>query len=386
MTIISSIIGVIILKKIFKYNKIIKENNRIVPETVYDYYREIPNEDTTPAEAAFLCGIKSGNKDVEVQKIISSTMLDLCLKKYIKFEILDEGKKKSEIKIILVKDTIKNNNLLKDHENSILSLFNKIDKDNKGYFTMKDFEKYARKKYKTFLDIVNSLNSKIKSEQELMGNYDEKLISKAEKYSANAVMSFLAMIVISGITLFANWMVSIAIVVLYIIFIGESCKLSYIYKTLTRKGENEAAKWIGLKNYMKDFSLLDERELPEISLWEKYLAYATAFGIADKVLKQLKIKYPQISEDGYLNNTSYLYLMCGNRGLRTNIFMSTINRSIAHAYSSSVSAKAVADGYSYSNFSSGSRRRRRFFFWRRLWPEVGGRRRRQIICRKYKIK
>ena len=34
-------------------------------------------------------------------------------------------------------------------------------------------------------------------------------------------------------------------------------------------------------------------------LWEKYLVYATAFGIAEKVLKQLKVKYPELTEDAY---------------------------------------------------------------------------------------
>ena len=47
---------------------------------------------------------------------------------------------------------------------------------------------------------------------------------------------------------------------------------------------------------MEDFSLLNEKEIPAIEVWEHYLVYATVFGIADKVLKQLKTIYPNIDE------------------------------------------------------------------------------------------
>lgn len=37
---------------------------------------------------------------------------------------------------------------------------------------------------------------------------------------------------------------------------------------LTDKGLEEKAKWVGLKKYMEDFSLLNEREVPDLKLWE----------------------------------------------------------------------------------------------------------------------
>ena len=49
-----------------------------------------------------------------------------------------------------------------------------------------------------------------------------------------------------------------------------------------------------IKDFMEDFSLIDQKRLPSIVIWEKYLVYATAFGIADKVIKQLKIVYQNL--------------------------------------------------------------------------------------------
>ena len=78
---------------------------------------------------------------------------------------------------------------------------------------------------------------------------------------------------------------------------------------LSTRGQEEVQMWKGLKKYMEDYSMLDERMVPDIVLWEKYLVYATAFGIADKVLKQLKVVYPEFSDDTYLSNSRYFYLM-----------------------------------------------------------------------------
>jgi uncharacterized membrane protein len=71
---------------------------------------------------------------------------------------------------------------------------------------------------------------------------------------------------------------------------------------------------MGLKRYMEDFSLIKEKEVPELILWEKYLVYATAFGISEKVLKQLKVVYPQMLDEGYMNSHgyTYMYLMTSN--------------------------------------------------------------------------
>ena len=65
---------------------------------------------------------------------------------------------------------------------------------------------------------------------------------------------------------------------------------------LTQKGVDTKEQWKGLKKYMEDFSLLKEREVPELVIWEKYLVYATVMGIADKVIKQLKIVYPDFEK------------------------------------------------------------------------------------------
>ena len=52
---------------------------------------------------------------------------------------------------------------------------------------------------------------------------------------------------------------------------------------LTKEGKKEQLKLIELKNYINDYSLIKNRDLESVIIWDKYLAYATAFGIPSKI-------------------------------------------------------------------------------------------------------
>lgn len=105
---------------------------------------------------------------------------------------------------------------------------------------------------------------------------------------------------------------------------------------------NEKEEWLGLKRYMAEFSLMKEKEVPELVLWEKYLVYATVFGISEKVLKQLKVVYPQISDEEYMNSHGYTYMYLMYSGSFNNSFLSSLNTSVGSAYTA------------VTNYSSGS--------------------------------
>ena len=121
---------------------------------------------------------------------------------------------------------------------------------------------------------------------------------------------------------------------------------------LTQKGINDKEKWKGLKKYMEDFSLLNEKEVPAIEVWEQYLVYATAFGIADKVLKQLKTVYPNIDELDNINSSAYMYF----------IYHSNFSSSISNSISSSISSAYSSSSGGGGGFSGGGGGGR--------WPEV----------------
>ncbi len=48
----------------------------------------------------------------------------------------------------------------------------------------------------------------------------------------------------------------------------------------------------GLKKFLQEFTLLDERGLYEVMLWKEYMVFATLYGIAHQVFKDLKRVWP----------------------------------------------------------------------------------------------
>jgi uncharacterized membrane protein len=87
----------------------------------------------------------------------------------------------------------------------------------------------------------------------------------------------------------------------------------------TQHGANEQAKWYGLYNFLNSSTLMNEKEVRDLVLWEKYLIYATAFGISEKVVNAIKIHAINLDiEKSYvLNRSSYIHSHSHHRTSRS---------------------------------------------------------------------
>lgn len=65
--------------------------------------------------------------------------------------------------------------------------------------------------------------------------------------------------------------------------------------TLSDKLANEYQDLIGLKNFLLDFSNIEEKMHIEVHIWEEYLIFANLLTIADKVKAQFKKIYPDFN-------------------------------------------------------------------------------------------
>ena len=67
---------------------------------------------------------------------------------------------------------------------------------------------------------------------------------------------------------------------------------------------------LGMKLFLQDFTLADQRHATEVALWKDYLVFAELFGIADQVrkdMKQINPEYLKMDEIfRQLNNTDVL--------------------------------------------------------------------------------
>lgn len=71
-------------------------------------------------------------------------------------------------------------------------------------------------------------------------------------------------------------------------YIIKTSKNSYVR---TKKGEEINKKLEGLKNYLKDFSTIHEKDEKSLTLWEDYLIYSVIFNQNIKIVKNICDKY-----------------------------------------------------------------------------------------------
>ena len=335
---------IIFIEKAFKYGKKLLRMQKFEPEQKLDYFRDLPEEKTTPGEALYILKEPYNSFTHYFGKIFSAEMLNLKLKGYVELNVDKDEKNKEKIYIKKIKEPDEN---LKSEERQILSFIIKAIK-NKGEIEIKELEKFITNN-------PSSVESLIRTNQKLVESSltKEKILDKKQKeeyqnYKKLAETYYILAIV----TLF--WIFPLAIVML---INGLICsKIKKKTNALTQKGVDLQEKWKGLKKYMEEFSLLNEKEVPAVEIWEHYLVYATAFGIADKVLKQLKTIYPNIDDIDGLNTSTYMYFMYHSNF--SSSFSGAINSSISSAYTSSHSSSYGGGG----GFSGGGGRR----------PAVGG--------------
>ena len=58
----------------------------------------------------------------------------------------------------------------------------------------------------------------------------------------------------------------------------------------------EVRQVFGLRNFLRDFTLISDRGVVEVKLWSYYLVFATLFGIADQVYKDFRKVCPEYFE------------------------------------------------------------------------------------------
>ncbi len=121
------------------------------------------------------------------------------------------------------------------------------------------------------------------------------------------------------------------------------------------RGNNLVAKCKALRNWLRDFSSLDERPPTDVKVWGEFMVYAYLFGVADQAIKQLQTTMPQLFEyDGSLGST-YLPWWFWYTGGHTSAgaampsVSDMLQTSVANTVATAQSALSAASG----GFSSG---------------------------------
>ena len=350
-------ISLVFISNMVKKKKKIKGMKKLIPTEKIIYFREMPRKSATPAQATHIYKkITTEMQSYDIGKIFSATLLHFSLKKTIEFQVSKNEKGKDNITIKMIDRTGNAIGENKDEKAIFDFLLSAFEENNKEEITVKELQKFIEKHSSKILKLQEKIQSGTKEdlrENKLLDKEEEKKYEKATAALVGYIMAMMFSCTFGiGLAVSINVYILIGVLpfaVLSIInLILTSIEVSRI-NVYTQEGVNESEKWKGLKKYMEEFSMLDKREVPEIVIWEEFLVYATAFGIADKVLKQLKIVYPNFENSIDVNTYSGMYLMMNTDF--SNSFSNAISSSMSTAYSS-----ASGGGGGFSGGGGGGRR------------------------------
>ncbi|MBW7573520.1 DUF2207 domain-containing protein [Caproiciproducens faecalis] len=268
-----------------------------------EYTREIP-EGSSPGGAANLFYYYSGGvTSKEEGRVFSATLMSLARKGYVGFD----SSEKKEFMVNILGNT--KQLPLTQSEQTFYDMIATVASSYGDRFTMKQFEKYAKDHSKYIDSSMENFLSQTKREIAARGYYEHRpsFLTGSSLLGILSIAGAVAILLLTG-----GWLVYIPLG--FLIF-GILLLVAASGKTrLSAKGEYDYAVWHGLEKYMLEFSRMKEYGVPELTLWEEYLVYATMMGISKKVCDQLKMVYPQLNDDGYLYTNyggSYMYYMFG---------------------------------------------------------------------------
>lgn len=116
--------------------------------------------------------------------------------------------------------------------------------------------------------------------------------------------------------------------------------------SVTPKGQELGDNIVAFKNYLQDFSLVSEREVSHVQLWQELMVWAAYLGIAEEVYEQLKIANPRFEEQVTYN--PHTVIMTRNFGRSVRSTQSSANSS------STSSSFSGGGGGSFSGGGGGS--------------------------------
>ncbi len=285
------------------------------PSRTFEYYREIPsNLDSNFATALVFCKHKSS--DI-IQDGYAATLLSLVRKRYIELEKI---KPQADWLFENVKIVVKYRPVSEENTTVLEPLtlteeqyFNLIMRHSHGIeIPMDTFQNRVSFDYEytnTFVRNVKNAIINIGISQGYFQKVDyQQPRNQMRKWSIALGITGIILITVVNLIL-SQTRLDLAFGSFFILGIGFVIsaiplnKLSSKCVLLTQFGEDEYAKWRGLYNYFNSKDFMKDKTVEDLTLWEQYLIYATAFGVSEKVNKSLSMKWPDASS--VLSNPYY---------------------------------------------------------------------------------
>jgi uncharacterized membrane protein len=262
--------------------------------------------------------------------LFTASILNLAHKKVITLD--DAGDKKNAVFTYTLNQEYQQE--LDKSERAVVNLLFKTISFNGKTLNDVDIEKYGKDHpdifANTMKDIYKTYDDHFKAQ-----NWVDQEMSKYEGLRFLPVFAGLIMVLVGIIIniiepLFTNSLmfVILGIVSIFIGIIGVLIASNFRFRRLNQNGEDNYEEAKGFYDYLDNYTLIKEKVAADLVMWERYLVYAASFGIADKVIKQLEIKFKEVN-DARLYSNSYIYVFYrfNSRGISSSNAIKTFGSS-----------------------------------------------------------
>ena len=327
--VLSSIWGVLM----YYIHVIFKRKNK-VKNSVGKYLRELPDNSSPALVGGFMTNSINDNE-------ILATIVDLVRRKILTLENSDKNS------IIILTGSTKN---LSDQEKAIVDIYindfgdgKSLDLKSFGFFQKVPMS-VARKFEKWRAMVQSEMNRKNLTYQGL------GCLGVIFFAFFPMIFTFAGLVIgmITGNKMF------LLIVVMGIILFVSGAKARYPRKELAEAKD----KWQAFKNFLSDYSQLEEAKITSVHLWEQYFVYAVALGVSEKVVKAYKkaLDMGVINDVQGVNSLAYSPIfnpMFSRSFSNLNGMVSRTNSGASSAIASSRRSSSSGGGGGFSSRSSG---------------------------------
>lgn len=302
----------------------VREDKENTPKFNDKYFRDVPTSD----HPAVLGALYNGG-DVE-PKDLTATLMRLTDNGVIKLERATLKKKtrfgestKLDYLVTKLKDVPKQEGREKDRARSVDAsacdlLFNRVaKKGNKpgSQVFLSAFKRKAEKEPSAYADAWGSWTGNVEE------GYKERFVEGAplQRRKGGIIAAGVIDMVAAFVTFFYFFIfmeddllhILIPSILLFAVGIA-ALVVGAGLKPLNREGIETKAKLEALRNWLREFTKLDEAVPDDVVLWNRLLVMAVVLGVSKEVIKQLEVALPQVLEDPYFM-PSYGWCYYGDR-------------------------------------------------------------------------
>lgn len=282
-------IEVIILIYVFyKMCNHIKESGKVFkpdPIEKVKYCKDVPIEGMTVGQAAFL-------KDTELMNISNIFMGNILSLKQKGIIDLDNRGGDVYYKMLDVEPDV----FVEEKDvYDFLNAFSKKFSRNDGYISLRSLQRVMMRSSHKVAQLKDNIKATIKKSLLYYNDELDKRIFNRIKDSAIYLLISIIILIIHGgnFGMFepAIWIIILSII--NILLCGYIAKNTVVFDEV---GMATREKVKAFQRYMLNFSSNKETGVPELNVWEKNLNFALGFGVAEKVIEQIKASYPNFEE------------------------------------------------------------------------------------------